>query len=153
MKRSLLITLVALAVAVPAALASGGDGTRIALKPVKAFPAAKGSAKFKAKPGERELQVEVEHIRRLAGRRVVVVVGGAKLGTTKVSALGAARLSRNSELGQRVPQVSAGTVVRVRTAAGATVVKGSFAAEKAALNASSKNECAWLKPNQRGEMG
>ena len=126
MKRSLLITLVALAVAVPAALASGGDGTRIALKPVKAFAAAKGSAKFKAKPGERELQVEVEHIRRLAGRRVVVVVGGAKLGTAKVSALGAARLSRNSELGQRVPQVSAGTVVRVRTGAGATVVKGSF---------------------------
>jgi predicted PilT family ATPase len=111
---------------VPAALASGGDGTRIALKPVKAFPAAKGSAKFKAKPGERELQVEVEHIRRLAGRRVVVVVGGAKLGTAKVSALGAARLSRNSELGQRVPQVSAGTVVKVRTGGGTTVVKGSF---------------------------
>jgi hypothetical protein len=88
MKRSLLITLVALGVAVPAALASGGDGTRIALKPVKAFPAAKGSAKFKAKPGERELQVEVEHIRRLAGRRVVVVVGGAKLGTANVSASG-----------------------------------------------------------------
>ena len=126
MKRFLPITLVALAVAVPAALASGGDGTRIALKPVKAFPAAKGSAKFKAKPGERELQVEVEHIRRLAGRRVVVVVGGAKLGTAKVNALGAARLSRNSELGQRVPQVSAGTVVKVRTGAGTTVVKGSF---------------------------
>jgi predicted PilT family ATPase len=126
MKRSLLITLVALAVAVPAALASGGDGTRIALEPVKAFPAAKGSAKFKAKPSERELQVEVEHIRRLAGRRVVVVVGGAKLGTAKVSALGAARLSRNSELGQRVPQVSAGTVVKVRTGGGTTVVKGSF---------------------------
>ena len=124
MKRSFLITLVALAVAVPAALASGGDGTRIAL--IKAFPAAKGSAKFKAKPGERELQVEVEHIRRLAGRRVVVVVGGAKLGTAKVSALGAARLSRNSELGQRVPQVSAGTVVKVRTGGGTTVVKGSF---------------------------
>jgi hypothetical protein len=121
-----LITLVALAVAVPAALASGGDGTRIALKPVKVFPAAKGSAKFKAKPGERELQVEVEHIRRLAGRRVVVVVGGAKLGTAKVSAFGAARLSRNSELGQRVPQISAGTVVTVRTGGGTTVVKGSF---------------------------
>jgi len=117
MKRFLPITLVALAVAVPAALASGGDGTRIALKPVKAFPAAKGSAKFKAKPGERELQVEVEHIRRLAGRRVVVVVGGAKLGTAKVSALGA---------GQRVPQISAGTAVKVRTSGGTTVVKGSF---------------------------
>jgi hypothetical protein len=54
MKRSFLTTLVALAVAIPAAaLASGGEGTRIALKPANAFPAAKGSAKFKAKPGER----------------------------------------------------------------------------------------------------
>jgi hypothetical protein len=127
MKRSFLITLVALAVAIPAAaLASGGEGTRIALKPAKAFPAAKGSAKFKAKPGERELQVEVEHIRRLAGRQVVFVVAGAKLGTAKVSALGAARLNRNSEHGQRVPQVKAGTVVKVRTAGGRTVVSGSF---------------------------
>lgn len=126
MKRSLLITLVALLVAVPAALASRGDGTRIALKASKAFPAAKGTANFKAKAGEREVQVEVEHIRRLAGRRVVVVVGGTTLGTAKVSALGAARISRNSELGQRVPKVSAGTVVKVRTSGGTTVVKGSF---------------------------
>jgi predicted PilT family ATPase len=126
MKRSLLITLVALLVAVPAAFASRGDGTRIALKASNAFPAAKGTANFKAKAGEREVQVEVEHIRRLAGRRVVVVVGGTTLGTAKVSALGAARISRNSELGQRVPKVSAGTVVKVRTSGGTTVVKGSF---------------------------
>jgi len=126
MQRTLLITLVALAVAVPAALASGGDGMRITLKPAKAFPAAKGSAKFKSKPGERELQVEVEHVRRLAGQRVVILVGGTKLGTAKVSTLGAARVSRKSDLGQRVPPVSAGTVVKVRTSAGKTVVKGSF---------------------------
>jgi hypothetical protein len=127
MKRSLLITLAALAVAIPAAaLASGGEGTRIALKPGKAFPAAKGSAKFTVKPGERELQVEVEHIRRLAGRQVVFVVAGAKLGAAKVSTLGTARLNRNSERGQRVPQVKAGTLVKVRTAGDRTVVSGSF---------------------------
>ena len=127
MKRSFLITILALAVAIPAAaLASGGEGTRIALEPSKAFPAAKGSAKFKAKPGERELQLEVEHIRRLAGRQVVFVVAGAKLGAAKVSVLGAARLNRNSERGQRVPQVKAGTVVKVRTVSGRTVVSGSF---------------------------
>src|SRR5689334_24488862 len=114
MKRSFLITILALAVAIPAAaFASGGEGTRIALNPSKSFPAAKGSAKFKAKPGERELQVEVEHIRRLAGRQVVFVVAGARLGAAKVSGLGAARLNRNSERGQRVPQVKAGTVVKV----------------------------------------
>jgi hypothetical protein len=127
MKRSFLITILALAVAIPAAaLASGGEGTRIALEPSKAFPAARGSAKFKAKPGERELQLEVEHIRRLAGRQVVFVVAGAKLGAAKVSVLGAARLNRNSERGQRVPQVKAGTVVKVRTVGGRTVVSGSF---------------------------
>ena len=59
----LAIAALALAVSVPAVLASGGGGTRIALKSAKTFPAAKGSATFKAKPGERELQVEVEHIR------------------------------------------------------------------------------------------
>jgi hypothetical protein len=127
MKRSLLITLAALVVAIPAtALASGGEGTRIALKPAKAFPAAKGSAKFKAKPGERELQVEVEHIRRLAGRRVIFVVAGAKMGAARVNSLGAARLDRNSERGQQVPQVKAGTVVKISTAGGRTVVSGSF---------------------------
>jgi hypothetical protein len=120
----LLIALLALAVAIPAALAAGG--TRIVLKPAKAYPAAKGSAQYKAKGAERELQVEVEHIRRLAGRQVVIVVAGAKLGTAKVSALGAARISRNTERGQRVPQVVAGTKVKVRTARGATIVSGSF---------------------------
>jgi hypothetical protein len=124
MKRSLLIMLLALTVAIPAALAAGG--TRIALKSAKAFPAAKGSAQFKAKAGERELQVEVEHIRRLAGKRVVFVVGGVKLGTAKVNGLGAAEISRNSERGQRVPQVVAGTAVNVRTAGGATIVSGTF---------------------------
>jgi len=48
----------ALAVSVPAVLAKGGDGTRILLKPAKAFPAAKGSAKFKATAEERQLEVE-----------------------------------------------------------------------------------------------
>jgi len=75
-----------LAVSVPAVLAAGGDGTRIVLKAAKAFPAAKGSAKVTAKPGERELEVEVEHIRRLAGKRVAFFVGGKKLGTAKVGA-------------------------------------------------------------------
>lgn len=124
MKRSLLITLLALIVAVPAALAAGG--TRIALKPAKSYPAAKGAAKYTVKAGQRELEVEVEHIRRLAGRQVVIVVAGSRLGTAKVSALGAAQVSRNTERGQRVPNVAPGTKVKVRTPTGATIVSGSF---------------------------
>ena len=121
---SFAVVVVALAVAVPTALAA--DRTRIALKPSAAFPAATGKATFKARGGERELQIEVEHIRRLAGKRVVFRVGGVRLGTAKVNAFGAARLERNSERGKRVPAIRAGTKVKVRTAAGALIVSGSF---------------------------
>jgi len=113
----------ALAVAVPAVLASGGGGTRIALKSAKAFPAAKGSATFKTKAGERELEAEVEHLRRLAGKTVTFYVAGKKLGSARVGALGAAHIARRNSA---VPTVRAGTVVSVKTAAGALIVRGSF---------------------------
>ena len=115
-----------LTVGVPTVLAKGGEGTRIVLKPAKAFPAAKGSAKFKATAEERELQVEVEHVRRLAGKRVVFIVGGKKIAAKKVNRFGAAEITRNSERGQFVPAVRAGTSVRVKTAVGVLIVKGSF---------------------------
>jgi hypothetical protein len=115
--------LLMLAVAVPAVLASGGGGTRIPLKAAKAFPAAKGSATFKAKPGERQLEAEVEHVRRLAGKTVAFYVGARKLGSARVGALGAAHLERRNGA---VPAVSAGTVVSARTAGGALIVKGAF---------------------------
>ena len=113
----------ALAVSVPAVLASGGGGTRIVLKPAKAFPAAKGSATFKAKAGERQLEAEVEHVRRLAGRTVTFYVGGKRLGGAKVGALGTAHLERRNGA---VPAVHAGTVVRVKTASGILIARGSF---------------------------
>ena len=112
----------ALAVSVPTVLASGGGGTRIALKSVKAFPAAKGSATFKAKPGERELEAEVEHVRRLAGKTVTFYAAGKKLGSARVGALGAAHVARRGA----VPAIQAGTVVSVKTAAGVLIVRGSF---------------------------
>ena len=113
----------ALAVSVPAVLASGGDGTRIVLKSAKAFPAAKGSATFKTKAGERELEAEVEHVRRLAGKRVTFYVAGKKLGSAKVGVLGAAHIARRKGA---VPAVQAGTVVSVKTAGGVLIVRGSF---------------------------
>ena len=113
----------ALAVSVPAVLASGGGGTRIALKSAKAFPAAKGSTKFKATAEERQLEVEVEHVRRLAGKRVTFFVGGSKVGTAKVGALGAAQIERRNSA---VPAVRSGTAVSVKTAGGVLIVRGSF---------------------------
>lgn len=127
MKRSLsallLVALAALAVAVPAVLAKGG--TRIPLRPAKAYPHATGSATFQAKEGQRELEIEVEHIRSLRGKQVLFFVNGTKLGAARVNGLGRATLVRNTELGQRVPQVVAGTKVAVRTSR-AVVVFGSF---------------------------
>jgi len=113
----------ALAVSVPAVLASGGSGTRIVLKPAKAFPAAKGAATFKAKAGERQLEAEVEHVRRLAGKTVTFYVGGKRLGSAKVGPLGAAHLERRNAA---VPAVGPGTVVTAKTARGVLIVKGSF---------------------------
>jgi hypothetical protein len=113
----------ALAVSVPAVLASGRDGTRIVLKPAKAFPAATGSATFKAKAGERQLEAEVEHVRRLAGKTVTFYAGSKRLGSAKVEALGAAHLERRNGA---VPAVGAGTTVSVKTAGGILIVRGSF---------------------------
>ena len=112
-----------LAVSVPTVLAAGGGGTRIVLKPAKAFPAAKGSATFKAKPGERELEAQVEHVRRLAGKTVTFYVGANRLGSAKVGALGAAHIERRNSA---VPAVGAGTIVRVKTARGVLIARGSF---------------------------
>jgi hypothetical protein len=85
----------------------------------------RSSAQYQAQTGQRELQVEVDHIRSLRGKQVFVYVNGAKIGTTRVNGQGKAELSRNTELGQRVPQVSSGTKVVVRTSR-AAVVSGSF---------------------------
>ena len=127
MKRSvsalLLVAFAALAVAVPVVLAKGDR--QIVLRPAKAYPHAKGSAQYQAQTGQRELQVEVEHIRSLKGKQVLFYVNGAKIGAARVSGLGKAELSRNTELGQRVPQVSHGTKVVVRTSQ-AAIVSGSF---------------------------
>lgn len=125
MKRSLmipvvLVALVAMAIMAPTVQAKGG--TRIVLKPTSAYPAAKGKAKFQ-QTGQRELEVEVEHIRRLAGKRVSFFVNSTKIGSGRVSALGAARVDRR---GATFPTIQSGTMIKVKTAGGATIVSGRF---------------------------
>jgi opacity protein-like surface antigen len=87
MKRTVILTvsllaLAALAVAAPAVQAKGGPGMRIALKSSGAFPGASGKAKFQNE-GQRELEIEVEHVRRLAGRRVNFFVNSTKVGSAR----------------------------------------------------------------------
>jgi hypothetical protein len=125
MKRTLMIpvvltALVAMAIMAPAVQAKGG--TRIVLKASSAYPGTSGKAKFQTE-GQRELEVEVEHVRRLAGKRVNFFVNSTKIGSARISALGAAQINRR---GSTFPAVQSGTLIKVKTAAGSTVVSGRF---------------------------
>jgi hypothetical protein len=128
MKRSWMITglltaLIGAATLAPAVQAKGDKGgTRIALRASNAYPGAAGKAKFQAS-GQRELEIEVEHVRRLAGKRVNFFVGSTRVGSARINALGAAQINKR---GSSFPAVRAGTVIRVKTARGATIVSGRF---------------------------
>jgi len=125
MKRTLIplaiVALAALALAAPAVQAK--DGARIiALKASSAFPGAKGKAKFQV-DGQRELEIEIEHVRRLAGARVSFFVNSRRLGVSRVNGLGEARLDRR---GSSFPAISTGTRITVKTASGRVIASGRF---------------------------
>ena len=132
MRRTTLIGVLAacltLVVAVaPAASAKGGGMTRsIALKGTISFPNATGKAVSKVNGSERELEVEVQHIRSLAGKHVNIFVNGTLWATPRVSSLGQVNVDRSTERGQRVPTIRSGSLVRVRTLGGTLIVHGSF---------------------------
>ena len=116
--------LAALAVAVPAALAA--VNWQIALHHGASFPKATGAAQYQAQSGQRELQIEVEHVAGLAGKRVSFFANGKKFGSALVGKRGIAQIDRNTELGQSVPKIVRGSGVSVRTAAGTVIAAGRF---------------------------
>ena len=117
-----IVALAALAVAAPAVQAKGDPGTIIALKASSAFPSAKGKAKFKT-DGQRELEIEIEHLRRLAGSRVNFFVNTKRVGSARINGLGAAQVERR---GATFPAVKAGTRISVKTAGGRLIASGRF---------------------------
>ena len=123
-----LIACLALAVAIaPAASAKGGGTTRtISLKGSVSFPGATGKAVSKVNGNERELEVDVQHIRALAGKHVNVFVNGNKLASPTVNSLGNVNVNRNTERGQFVPTIRTGSTVRVRTLGGTLIASGTF---------------------------
>jgi hypothetical protein len=125
---SALIACIAMAAVIaPSAMAKGGGTTRtIALNGSVSFPNATGKAVSKVNGNERELEVDVQHIRSLAGKRVSVIVNGHSIATPKVNSLGHFTLNRNTGLGQTVPTIKAGSTVRVRTLGGTLVAGGTF---------------------------
>jgi hypothetical protein len=114
----------ALAVAAPSALAA--TNWQIGLRSAASFPKATGSAQYQAQTGQRELQIEVEHLARLAGKRVYFWANGTRFGSAVVSSRGIAQIDRNTELGQRVPKIVHGSGVSAHTKAGTTIARGRF---------------------------
>ncbi len=99
---------------------------QIPLKGSAAYRHANGSAQYQSQPGQRELQVEVQRVRALRGKTVVFSAAGITLGRAKVSATGKADITRNTELGQKIPSITHGVPVTVRTASGKLIVAGRF---------------------------
>jgi hypothetical protein len=99
---------------------------QISLTGRHAYPRAAGSSQYQAQPGQSEFQAEVEHVRSLAGKQLLVKVNGTTVGKMKVSRQGRADLTLNSEVGQSVPAISAGALVKVTITTGTLVVSGSY---------------------------
>ena len=119
----ILAAVMLLAVAIPALAAVNWQ---ITLQHTAAFPKATGHAQYQAQPGQRELQIEAEHLAALAGKRVLFYANGAKFGSATVTSLGVAQIDRNTERGQTVPKIVHASHVSVRTAGGAVILRGTF---------------------------
>ena len=117
----------AAALVVPAAALATTSNRQVPLHAGPAFAKTTGSAQYQVQTGQREFQVELNRLRSLAGRSVLVRANGAKVGWAKVSSTGIVQLTRNTELGQRVPQIAHGSTVSVVTGAGGTLIaSGTF---------------------------
>ena len=99
---------------------------QIPLSAGKGIAAVTGSSQYQSQPGQRELQIEIEHLRSLAGQSLLVQVNGAPVGSMKVSSKGIAQLTRNTERGQATPMVAHGSFVTVKTNAGIVLASGRF---------------------------
>jgi hypothetical protein len=117
---------VAAAVAAAPAIANADVNWQVPLHGSTAHLRANGSAQYQSQPGQAELQIEVQHVRSLAGKTVTFVVAGKYFGSAKISALGQADVTKNTELRQAVPRVLDGTSVAVRTASGSLIAFGRF---------------------------
>ncbi|HTE44600.1 MAG TPA: hypothetical protein VK636_05095 [Gemmatimonadaceae bacterium] len=85
---------------------------------------AEGQAKFESRRGRMKLNIEGEHL--TTGDTVNFFVNNVQVGTRVVNSFGEAELELDSQKGQTIPAVVAGTAVAVKTKAGATLVSGTF---------------------------
>jgi hypothetical protein len=76
--------------------------------------------------GNRRLKVEAEDVNLPAGTVLNVLINGTSIGSLTINSFRQGELELETERGQAVPSVGPGTVVTIRTQAGATVVSGIF---------------------------
>jgi hypothetical protein len=86
------------------------------------FPHAYGGARYESHHGWREFEINLNGIKKLAGKTVTVRVHGTIVGQMHVSQYGHAHLYRHNGL----PSMTAGNAIRVRTKSGTLVSRGTF---------------------------
>src|SRR5689334_15890799 len=87
----------------------------------------KGVAEHRANAdGSRRFKVEVEDVNLPAGTVLNVSVNGTSIGSLTLSSFHQGELELETEHGQTIPTIGAGTTVVVSTQAGATIVSGTF---------------------------
>ena len=87
----------------------------------------RGDAQYEIEFNNREFRVRVENVNLPAGTVLNVLVDGAQVGTLSVApSLDRSEFRLKTEDGQAVPQINSRTRVVVASAAGATLLAGSF---------------------------
>lgn len=117
------------AVVIPGPAAAAEIDLAARLHGSSSYSAAYGHSEYESDSNGREVEVTVNHISSLSGKRVTVLVGGHKVGTILVSSTGRAHREWDTDNGQSVPVASVGTTVKVRTANGTLVVSGKYHVE------------------------
>jgi hypothetical protein len=87
----------------------------------------KGEAEFRVnRKGGTKFKAEAEHVNLPAGTVLTVKVNDVVVGTLTLNRLREGELELNTNDGDTVPAVTAGTTVVITTSDGSTVVSGQF---------------------------
>lgn len=109
-------------VAVPAPAQAAAADTHADMHSTTAHPNAHGEARYESRPGEREFDIYIRGIHKLAGKRLTVHAHGALLGAMQVSPRGRAHLYRDTG----VPVMHRHDGIKVRTHSGMLVMTGTL---------------------------
>lgn len=125
------VMLAAGAFAVPSSAATTARGVDLYthLSGSSAYPAATGYSEYHQHMGMmrgREVEVNLNHLTRLAGQQVFVYLNGTKVGGMRVSSGGHAYRHWETWNGDRVPRCSAGSAVKIRTSGGGLIATGTY---------------------------